>query len=426
MIRSIFTNFSSRLAVAVMHFAMLLMITHYLGKGIYGQISILALNVSIIHLISDLAGGPSLVYLTPRAKLNSLLLTGSVWSIFNSLAIGVVFLYTGLFPSLYGKELLLIGLIVSLHSLNLNLLLGQQRIKAYNILFFVQGILQMFTMIICIFICKLTSAYPYIYACLASNLLCYFIGIWLVHKNAPIPKIRETKSLLLLLFKNGFFTQAAAFSFLCSKTISFNSMKKILPDGEGAIGIFNSAYSLGAAIMLFGFSVASIVLSKVANQENHVETRSTVFRLCKLSFVLTAMGLVFFLFLPANFYSWLLGKDFYSVKLVFISMSPGILFLSLGTVFAHYFSGAGKHYMNFISGSLALLATYLTTDAIIRKTGLSGAGYSASIPFIVSTVAIFAAFMLIGGSKKSDWKQLLPSKEDFHSVRTIIKKIKQR
>ena len=59
MIRSIFTNFSARLAVAVLNFIMMLLITHLLGKEIYGQITIIALNVTFIHLISDLAGAPS-------------------------------------------------------------------------------------------------------------------------------------------------------------------------------------------------------------------------------------------------------------------------------------------------------------------------------------------------------------------------------
>lgn len=421
MIRSIFSNFSSRLGVAVMNFVMLLITTHFLGKEIYGQISILALNVSIIHLISDLAGGPSLVYLTPRAKLSSLLISGSAWSFINSIGIGALLLVTGVFPMLYGKELLIIGLLISLHSVNQNLLLGQQRIKAYNILFFVQGIFQLITLITCIFSFKFTDAYPYIYASITSNALCYLIGLWLVNRNAPEPKIRESKPLLIVLFSNGFFTQAASLFLVFSKTISFNSMKAILPNGEGAVGIFNSAFSLGGAIMLFGAAVSSIVLAKVANHENHMETRSTVFRLSKLSFVITLLGVGCFLLLPANFYSWLLGKDFSPVKEVFSSMSIGIIFLSVGTVMSHYFSGAGKHYMNFIAGGIALVATFFTTDALIRSKGISGAGYSTSVTYIALTLSVFIAFMLIGGNKKSDWKQLLPSKEDVQSLRNLLK-----
>lgn len=422
MIKNIFTNFSSRFGVAVFNFIMLLMITHQLGKDIYGQISIIALNISIIHLISDLASGPSLVYLTPRAKLSSLLFNGSTWSIFNAVGIGSLLVYTGIFPKAYSVELLVIGVLISLHSLNQNLLLGQQKIKAYNLLFLMQGALQLLTMFLCIFFYKLsTDVYPYIYACIISNSIAYIVGLILVHKNRPPQQIEESKSILFLLFKNGFFTQAASLFLVFSKTISFNSLQTNLPNGTGAIGIFNSAFSLGATLMLFGASVSSIVLAKVANEKNHTATRATVFRLSKLSFAITLLGVGFFLLVPANFYSWLLGKDFLPVKNIFISMAPGILFLSLGTVFSHYFSGAGKHYMNFICGGITLLVTYLTTDVLIRKYGIAGAGLSTSVTFITLTFCIFIAFVFSDGNKKGDWKQLFPSKADFITLQEKFK-----
>ncbi|CAN5248707.1 hypothetical protein BH09BAC5_BH09BAC5_20740 [soil metagenome] len=424
MIRSIFTNFSARLGVAVLNFIMLLVITHILGKGIYGQISVIALNVSYIHLISDLAGGPSLVYLTPRARLGSLLLTGSIWSFVNSIGIGLILIYTGIFPELYGKEVLLIGLLISLHSLNQNLLLGQERIKVYNILFFAQGILQILSLLIFIFLLKQADAYPCIIAFIISNAICYVIGLFLVLQKRIEPKIIEPRPLLLVLFANGFYTQAASVFLVMPKSISFNSMKANLPDGEGSVGIVNSAYSLASAIMLFGASVSAVVLSKVANHANHTETRTTVFRLAKLSLLFTLLAVGFFLILPAEFYTWLLGKDFSPVKNIFIAMSPGIIFISLGTVFSHYFSGAGKHIMNFASGIVTLIFAWLITDYLVRKYGANGAGMAASVTFIVMTLFIMTAFILVGKNPIADMKLLFPQKGDFKALITIFKKEK--
>jgi O-antigen/teichoic acid export membrane protein len=422
MIRSIFSNFSARLGVAALNFVMLLMITHFLGKGIYGQISDIAINVFYIHILSDLAGGPSLVYLTPRAKLGSLLITGSLWSVFNAFGIGTLLIYTGVFPALYGKELLIIGLIISLHSLNQNLLLGQQRIKEYNFLFLLQGFLQIASLSVFIFFYKSPDAYPYIYACIISNALCYFIGLYLVSQKSTAPKIKETRPLLLVLISNGFYTQAASIFVMIPKSICFNSLKGVLPDGEGAVGIFNSAYSLAGAIMLFGASVSAVVLAKVANHENHTETRTTVFRLGKLSFLMTTIAVSFFLLLPAGFYSWLLGKDFSPVKSIFIPMAPGILLLSLGTVFSHYFSGAGKHIMNFISGAIALLFSWLITHFLITKYGIAGAGIATSFTYIIMTVFITTAFIFVGKDPRADLKLMLPAKGDFKSLMNLFKK----
>ncbi|MCX6312377.1 MAG: hypothetical protein NT084_12170 [Bacteroidetes bacterium] len=422
MIRSIFANFSSRLAVAVMNFAMLLLTTHFLGKETRGAVYIIGLGIAIIHVVSDLANGPSLVYLTPRTRLSRLWITGSIWAFITTALIGTILIYIGNIPSYCGIEVLIVAILISLHSLNQNILLGQQRIKAFNILLFLQGAIQISTMACCIFLFDQKSVYPYIYANMVSLSLCYTIGLILIHKNPPEPKITETRSILLVLFTNGFYTQAASLFLVMCKLKTQTSVKSILPNGEGEAGIYSTAFALGEAIMIFAASVSSVVLSRVSNQDNHIESRKSVFQLSKLSLVLTFFAVAFFLALPAGFYSWLLGKDFSPVKHVFLSIAPGIVFVSFGTVFAHYFSGAGKHYMNFISGIFAFITTYLTADYFIGKFGTSGAGYSSSATYIVLTLITFGAFILIGGNKKSDWKQLLLSKEDFQSLRNILKK----
>jgi len=422
MIRSIFTNFSARLAVAMMNFIMLLMTTHFLGAETRGIVSILAIGIGIIHIVSDLASGPSLVYLTPRTKLRSLIITGSIWAIVTTAIVGYILIYIGNVPTYCGPEALIVAVLISLHSLNQNILLGQQRIKAFNILFFLQGVIQVAALASCILIFKQKGVYPYIYSNIVSFTLCYLAGFYLINKNPPQPTIVEKRPILWVLFSNGFYTQAATlFLYLCKLKYP-TSLKSILPNGEAGAGIFTTAFALGEAIMIFAASVSAVVLSKVSNQKNHMDARSSVLQLSKLSFCLTFLAVAFFLALPAGFYSWLLGKDFNPVKEVFFSIAPGILAISFGTVFAHYFSGAGKHYMNFISGACALTTTYLTANYFIHKMGMIGAGYASSATYIVLSIVIFVAFMLIGGNKKSDWKELIPSRENFRSLRNILKK----
>jgi O-antigen/teichoic acid export membrane protein len=421
MIRNIFANFSSRLGVAVLNFAMLLMTTHFLGKETRGIVSIIGLGIAIIHVVSDLANGPSLVYLTPRTRLRTLWTIGSAWAIFTTIIVGIILIYIGNIPSFCGTEILIVAVLIALHSLNQNILLGQQRIKEYNILFILQGIVQIISMAVCIFFFNQKSVYPYIYSNMVSFGLCYLIGLYLIHKNPPEPKIAEKRSVLLVLFTNGFYAQMASLFLILCKLKGQTSLKTILPNGEGEAGIYSTAFALGEAIMIFAASVSAVVLSNVSNHANHLETRKTVFQLGKLSLTLTFLAVAFFVLLPSGFYTSLLGKDFSPVKHVFVTIAPGIIFVSFGTVFGHYFSGAGKHYMNFISGSIALLTTYLTTDYFIEKFGISGAGYSSSASYVLLTLIIFSAFVLVGENRKDDLKQLLPSKQDFFELRSMLK-----
>ena len=77
--------------------------------------------------------------------------------------------------------------------------------------------------------------------------------------------------------------------------------------------------------------------------------------------------------------------------------------------------------MNFICGGITLLVTYLTTDVLIRKYGIAGAGLSTSVTFITLTFCIFIAFLFSDGNKKGDWKQLFPSKADFITLQEKFK-----
>ena len=103
-------------------------------------------------------------------------------------------------------------------------------------------------------------------------------------------------------------------------------------------------------------------------------------------------------------------------------MAPGIIFISYGTVFSHYFSGAGKHIMNFISGAIAFLASWAVTYFLIDYFGIVGAGIASSVAYIVMTICIFSAFILAGQNRRADMKLALPAKGDFKALLDIFKK----
>lgn len=415
MIRNILTNFSARLGLAALNFFMLLLTTHYLGKDIRGEIATIQLGITIIHLISDLAGGPSLVYLVPRTGLRKLLLIGSAWSIFCSIAIGLILIQMDLLPAKYTIEILAMAVLVSLHSLNQNALIGQERIRIFNILHISLGMVQFGIMSLCIFVLHMHESWPFLYASIAGYGISYLAGLYLVTRNAPQPQIDETRPVLLLLFTNGFFTQAASISFQLSLRENYFTLKKML--GDGAVGIFSTALSLGEAILLFSSSVAAVTLARVANRGNHTVERPTIIRLSKISILLTGFGLLFFILLPNEFYTWLLGKDFSQVKESFITLAPGILLVSFGTVYSHYFSGAGKHYLNFISGCFGLVVALIVAKPLISKYVIPGAGWSATLAYATIAIFIFTIFMLVGKDRKADLKTLLPSRDDFAFIR---------
>lgn len=421
MIRTIFVNFSARLAMQVMNFFTLLLTTNTLGSEVRGEISIIQLAINMIHLISDVVGGPALVYMVPRARLSVLLFTGWSWAIVSCSVVGFILTQYELMPTTYSSEILIASFLLSLNSINLNILLGQERMKAYNALLFLQGGLMFLTMAASIFILNHDHSLPYLEACFGAYGGTFLLGLYFVLKEKHIPKLTDSRPILIVLFANGFFTQIATLTHQLSIRQNYYYLDNMIHDKKSSVGIYSTAISLGEAILLFSASVAAVLMSRVSNEKLTEVSRKQTLRLAKLSLAVTIPGILLFVILPPDFYTWLLGKDFSGVHRSFMTIAPGIILVSFGTVFGHFFSGTGRHYMNFLSGIFGLCITLLTVRMLVTTYGVEGAGWSASIAYGGMSLFIFIMFMLVGRKHSGEWREILPTHEDVASLKRIFK-----
>lgn len=408
----------------VMYFCTLLLTTNFLGSGIRGEISLIQVSINIIHLVSDIVGGPALVYLVPRARLRTVLFTGWAWSISSSLATWGALIWLDAIPSQYNVPVLIAAFFLSLNSINMNILLGQERIKEYNILLYLQGILMFTTMAFSIFILNHDQSVPYLEACYVAYGGCFLTGLYMVARQKHVPRLTAKRPVLMVMFTTGLFTQLATLAFQLSIRFNYFKIDQHIHDNQSSVGIYSTAVSLAEAILLFSASVAAVLMSRISNEQLVEVSRKRTLQLSKLSVGITIPGILLFALMPPGFYSVLLGKDFSPVRDSFLSLVPGVILVSFGTVFGHFFSGSGKHYMNFFSGTFALLITLLTADYLIAHYGIIGAGISASIAYGALSVFIFTMFMLVSNDRRNEWKELLPTRQDFIALKEVFRKTK--
>lgn len=421
MIRSIFVNFSARLAMQVMYFCTLLLTTHFLGSEVRGEISLIQVAINIIHLVSDIVGGPALVYMAPRARLRTLLITGWAWTLFSSGITWGILLWNDAIPAGFAVPVLISAVLLSLNSISMNILLGQERLKLYNLLLYLQGALMLGSMAASIFLIGHSDAVPYMDATYIAYGGCAALGLYFVLSHRHTPKLTDKRNVLFVLFSNGIFTQLANLTFQLSIRYSYYQLDQQYGHGKASIGIYSTAVSLGEAILLFAASVASVLAARISNERLATLSRQRTLQLSKLSIGLTIPAVLIFAAMPPSFYSWLLGDSFAAVRNSFVSITPGIIMVSFGTVFGHYFTGIGKPYMNFMSGSFALILSLLTASSIIAAYGIIGAGISASIAYGGLAIFIFTMFMITGGNAKGEWKELIPRLSDVTALLNVFR-----
>ncbi|HTF02629.1 MAG TPA: hypothetical protein VK826_01335, partial [Bacteroidia bacterium] len=273
-----------------------------------------------------------------------------------------------------------------------------------------------------IFLLNQKDATPYLIACYGAYGLCFLIGLALVLSRKHEPKLVESRPLLFVMFATGFFTQLASLTHQWSIRQNYFTLEEVLKDNKGSVGIYATAVALAEAILLFSASVAAVLMARLANEKQTQLSRNYTLRLSKLSIGVTALGVLFFAILPSEFYSWLLGKDFTGVHGIFLTLVPGVMLVSFGTVYGHYFSGSGKHHMNFFSGLFGLTLTMLFAHGLISRMGIAGAGWAGSIAYGGMALFIFASFMLVGNKNTGEWKELLPSRNDFAAIKNLFRK----
>ena len=424
MIRSIFSNFSARLVMQVLYFCTLLITTHILGSEVRGEIGLLQIAITLIQLVSDIVGGPALVYMAPRSQLKTLLFTGWIWVAISCPVTWGILLYFDSIPKGFEIPVLVSAILLSLNSISMNILLGQQRLRQYNLLLYLQGVLMVGGMLSGIYLLGDSNAAPYMDATYIAYGGCATLGIIFVLNHKHVPHITEKNNILMVLFRNGFFTQMANLTFQLSIRYNYYQLDEHIGDKRSSVGIYATAVALAEAILLFAASVASILVAKIANENSSEASRLRAIQLSKLSIGLTIPAVLCFAIMPPEFYQWLLGDSFGPVRDSFRSLVPGVILVSFGTVYGHYFTGTGKPYMNFMSGTFALLLTLFSTQWLVSTYGLTGAGWGASLAYGGLAIFIFTVFMLTSKNLKAEWKELIPRRSDVTALLSVFRQPK--
>jgi O-antigen/teichoic acid export membrane protein len=185
----------------------------------------------------------------------------------------------------------------------------------------------------------------------------------------------------------------------------------------GSVGIYSVGVMLSEAIWTATNSIALIQYSNVATTDDAGYAMRSTIRLTKLSFVVTACILLVVGAVPAGYIQMVIGKDFSSVKNVILSLSVGILSLSAGSVISHYFAGLGKYHLCAISSAIGFVFTLLGGWLLIPRFGIFGAGFTASISYLMTSLALVIIFLR---SNNLQLISFLLQKDDVTQLRTSI------
>lgn len=415
MIKNIVNTVGSKLGISLISFALLLIYSNYLGAEGLGSIGLIVLSITIVLLLSNLVN-TSIVYYASRHSTGNLFFISYIWS---AISVGLMYLINQLypiFPQEFATDIYYLSLLQSSIVVHLNVLVGKEKIKHYNIYSFLQALLTLAFVCSFFFIKKMIEVQAFIY----SLYLAYGI-VLLTSSFNVIPfvnkfNITEFPRVFKDAISYGFFVQSANIFQLLNYRISYFILD--LFSGRASLGIYSAGVQLSEALLIPGKSISTVQYARISAKKDEAYAQRISILFMKLSMLLTGMGTIILVLLPSSFLTWLLGDSFTNIKSTIFAMSLGIVALSAEMILSHYFSGTGRQQKNSISSLIGLILTLLFAYLLIPSYGAVGAAITSSIAF---TGMLIYLVILMSNHKGMSFKLFLPQRNDWKLIKRIIK-----
>jgi O-antigen/teichoic acid export membrane protein len=416
MVRKIVGTVSTRIIIAMITLAIILINGWYLGAGKVGTISLIILAITLIQMLNNFVGGGALVYLLPRTDLVTLFIPSYLWSLVTSVAGAFILEFFSLIPSGFFWHVVVLSLVLSLVSVNFMILMGQERIKVYNIISLLQMITLFTVLLFWLFVLQKREVLSYVIGLYASYLFAFFGSLTMILMHVSWGRIKEMPRVLKEIFSYGSVMQTGNILQFFNYRLSYYFIEFFM--GRASLGVYSVGVQLSESVWIVSRSIHMVQYARISNEKDQDYAGRLTLSLTKISFLVTLICIVLLYILLILFFPLIFTAEFIAVKMIMASLAIGILTFSVSIILSPYFSGIGKPKHNTISAAVGLFFTLISGLILIPRFGFIGAGFSATISYSVATLYQFILFGKLSGIRPKDF---LMKRNDFDSFLSEVR-----
>lgn len=419
MFRAITNTVFTRFFFAIVNFVVVIGTARFLGAEVRGIISLIGVGTSVLHVLSNLVGGTSLVFFGARHNKRALLYISYSWCIISSVIGTFLLSVFNVIPKEHVFDVFFLGVLLCIGSINQQLLLADKKILSYNISSFLQALLLVLVFLFMVFIQKektiqsfLVALYTSYSACLLTTV---FAGLDLKKSENRIGFYHLFKQLV----QHGFVIQLASLLQLINYRFSFYLLEKNF--GSKTLGVFSITIALSEAVWILSRSMATVQYSYISNSDDKTEHVRITAIFTKVVFLFTLLIIAVMMLLPDSIYLWLLGKDFQGIKYLIFLMTPGILLHSITSILAHYFSGNANFKINTYASGIAAIVSLIVYSLFIPYWGIQGACIASNVVYFTSFVFSIYKFHQLSKTSLSIWMLGEHDKQGIQKVLYLLR-----
>lgn len=412
--------FLSSLIIFVARFAISIIVARTLGvhgKGVYTLVLTIS---SLMVMLLDLGLASALTYLVassqyrPRQILNFALWTSLIISLIGCLGFYVfyqLFLAQSLLagvPPTYIKWVLLFLPINILTSLYLAIILGLQKILAYNIVNICRVVVNFFLLL---FSSWQGLGLPgAIWSWLIAGICAFLLVLWFLRKDLRLMRFSPRK-LFSSSLRYGIKSYPANLFTLFTYRLDTFIVNYF--SGASSVGLYSTGVSSAELLWYIPNAISSTLFPKSATLDIDVGARLTA-RVCRQMMLITVpiaicFGVAGMVFIPL-FY----GINFAGAVIPFLLLLPGIVGIALSKIIFANLSGSGKPQFATYSSMIAFAATIVLDLILIPIYDIAGAAIASSIAYLLGSIL---AIFWFGHQTNIRWHQIiLPTRQDVSDI----------
>jgi O-antigen/teichoic acid export membrane protein len=414
MIKNIAGTALTRGLNAVLMLVVLYLATHFLGAENYGTVTLIILGVAIIHLINNIIGGSALVYYVPRVHLFLLLVPSYFWAFLSAIMGALALTLLDRIPQTYTFHVMFLGFLLSLTTINQNVLLGKEKIHLFNLVSLLQFTMLLAALSYFIFIRHEHKVFTYVKALYLGYGAAFILSFILIYKRVKMTDLQEAGAQITKLISFGWKAQLANILQFFNYRLGFYILEYFF--SRALLGVFSAGVQLSEGLWIIGKSVTMVQFSRTSNSDDKDYIRQMTISMWKITLLLTLFLLIFVLLIPTNWFVIALGNDFIQIKRVILTLAPGILIVPSSMVFGSFFSGIGKPQVSTIASGIGLLVMVLIGFAIIPTYGLEAAGIASSVTYLTTGIYFFYRFLKETSTKPQEF---LINRKDLEMLKKL-------
>jgi O-antigen/teichoic acid export membrane protein len=344
-------TFGSKLLSALLLFLLWIFISRHLGPAERGICSLYLLVISIIIVISDMAGGAAAAFLLQTIPAKSIGILQMKWCLVPAILVPLLF---ALFGKLTLSDAAIVGLIGWVHAswmMQQHIWLGEKQFRFFNLMNALAPLLIIIFFGIVWFGFERQTRYAYLTGLGLAWFLVLAISSFRFWKRHADVDSEATSSSVKQIFKRGGMNQLAHLASLANNRWVFF----MLP--ATSLGVFANAQSISEAILMVPGSLGQIYYALAADKS---VGRNELSKTLKINVLLMTLGCATLIILPESFWLYLFGPSFRGIRQLLIWLTPGIWFYSFYLIFSYWQSANGRFQRN-----LQVLLLGIVIQAII-------------------------------------------------------------